>query len=81
MGSVIDERRAILERVAQYRNEGAIRKTDGIRWELSIPKADYAALIAANPALNSRDAKEKTASWHAFIASDASKIYRVRAYR
>jgi hypothetical protein len=72
---------ALLDVIGALRNEGAVRKTDGLRWELSVPHDDYARLVAGNPALNSRDAAEKTAAWLAFMRSPESAPYRVREYR
>lgn len=59
------------------RNNAGVRKSDGIRWSLSIPYDDWVALGRLNPALRSKDAVEKTKAWKAFINSPESIPYRV----
>jgi hypothetical protein len=54
-----------------------VRKTDGLRLALQIPIEDHQRLVAANPALASKDAKERTDAWHAFMHSPVSLPYRV----
>ena len=48
------------------------------RLALQIPEDDHRRLVAAIPALASKDAKERTNAWHAFMRDPASIPYRVR---
>ena len=74
----MNQAQEILATVGAYRNQGMIRRSDVLRWELSVPFADHARLVAANPDLKSRDAATRTAAWKAFLASPESAPYRVR---
>ena len=71
------ERGAILRENEYLRNTQGVRKTDVLRLALQIPEDDHAALVRINPALASKDAKERTAAWLAFIKSPESLPYRV----
>jgi hypothetical protein len=71
-------RGAILTENEYLRKTEGVRKTDGLRLALQIPIEDHQRLIAANPALASKDAKERTEAWHAFMRSPVSLPYRVR---
>jgi hypothetical protein len=75
------DRGEMLDEVARWRNESAIRRSDVLRWELCIPFSDHAALIRYNPEFRSRDPIERTRAWLRFLASDASKPYRVQRAR
>jgi hypothetical protein len=74
----MEERAQILRENEYLRKTEGVRKTDGLRLALQIPVDDHARLIRANPALNSKDAKERTAAWMKFINSPLSLPYKVR---
>lgn len=71
-------RDAVMEAIKTVRNEGAVRKQDVMRWELSIPLIDRELLGIKYPDLNSPDGKIRSAAWKRFIASEESRPYRVR---
>jgi hypothetical protein len=73
----MDERSANLRLNEFLRNSDGVKKSDGVRWSLSIPYDDWAALGRLNPALRSKDPVEKTKAWKAFINSPESIPYRV----
>lgn len=73
----MDERSANLRLNEYLRNSEGVRKTDGLRWALSIPVDDHAVLVRLNPALASKDPVERTKAWKAFAASDVAIPYRV----
>lgn len=55
----------------------AQKRTDGMRWALSIPQDDYDGLLARNPDLGSRDRQIKRHAWQRFMLSAESLPYRV----
>jgi hypothetical protein len=59
------------------RTTNGVRRTDGLRWALSIPEEDHAVLVRLNPALASKDPVERTKAWKAFMAAPESLPYRV----
>jgi hypothetical protein len=71
------ERGAILRENAYLRATQGVRKTDVLRLALQIPPEDHERLVIANPALASKDAKERTNAWMAFLRDPASEPYRV----
>ncbi len=73
----MDERSANLKLNEYLRTTGGVRKTDGLRWALSIPFDDHAKLVRINPALASKDPVERTKAWKAFINGPESLPYRV----
>ena len=58
-----------------------LRKLDTMQWALSIPPADYKALLLLKPELDAPDAEIRNLAWKAFIASDLSQPYRVREHK
>jgi len=64
-------RAAILRENEYLRNTQGVRKTDVLRLALQIPEEDHAALVRINPALASKDAKERTNAWLAFMNDQA----------
>ena len=58
-----------------------IRRLDTMAWELTIPPSDYKALLVIFPALDDKDPQLRDQAWRFFIASDASKPYRVHDHR
>jgi len=73
----MSERSEVLRKNEYLRNNDGVRKTDGLRWALSIPEDDYPKLLKLNPALNSRDKKERDDAWMKFIKDPVSIPYRV----
>ncbi|MFV2089019.1 MAG: hypothetical protein ACC642_00020 [Pseudomonadales bacterium] len=55
-----------------------LRKSDGMRWALSIPEEDFAILIKALPELDCADVNLKHRAWVAFQLSSLSEPYRVQ---
>lgn len=72
-------RDAILDYVKTLRDTDAVRKTDVLRWTLTIPQIDRMLLGIKYPELDSPDPQIKTRAWKRFIASEESKPYRVSA--
>lgn len=73
-------RNATMEEIKTIRSEGALQKQPEAaqgRWTLSVPKADYWNLVAANPDLKSPDAEVMDRAWRKFSASAESLAYRV----
>jgi hypothetical protein len=74
----------MLPRGELLRHNQFLRATNGARdlsfarLALQIPEEDHARLVVANPALASKDAKERTRAWEAFMRDPASEPYRVR---
>jgi len=48
---------------------------------ISIPPADYKALLLLKPELDHLDAQARNLAWRSFIASDLSLPYRVREHK
>ena len=69
-------RQAILAENARLRNEQQ-KRTDGMRWALSIPEDDYSELLRLRPELNSPSASVRDAAWRQFMLSPESMMYRV----
>jgi hypothetical protein len=74
----MEARAEILKLNGYLRTTEGVRKTDGLRLALQIPIEDHQRLIAANPALASKDADERTKAWQDFMRSPVSLPYRVR---
>ena len=60
------------------RRKAAQRRTDGMRWALSIPQDDYDALLKLDPELGAKDREVKRKAWERFMKSDRSLPYRVQ---
>lgn len=75
----MSNRSLVLDAVQSIRNEGVIdrNKLEWGRWALSIPHEDWAVLTRINPALISKDAKERSNAMLKFINSPESMPYRV----
>ena len=71
------ERRDIFRSNEYLRNTQGVRKTDVLRYQLSVPNWDRVLFGRINPALNSRDAVERSNAWKAFLRHPASLPYRV----
>ena len=80
MGAVdysLEDRRTVLRHIREMREQKMVRRTDVLRWALSIPRVDRYLLGVKYPDLNSRDAETRTRAWKKFMASSESRPYRV----
>lgn len=68
----------VLSTVEAMRREQAVRKSNVLRWELSIPIIDHMILVKKYPELASAEPQTKARAWKKFIRSEESRIYRVR---